>query len=223
MTRCKVGLMALAGILGGLGGASAAHASLSGTATLTPQSLGGGQYAYSITIQNTGTTTIGTLWLAWVPGLDFMASSPTNISVPSGWVGFATHGGPGDGYGLEMYSLSSSTDIPAGTTLSGLSFHSADSPTALSGASASHGTYPALQSYLYIGSPFGDPGAPIVATVAPACAADFNGDGHVTVQDIFDFLTAWFANQPSADFNHSGSVTVQDIFDFLAAWFAGCH
>ncbi len=27
---------------------------------------------------------------------------------------------------------------------------------------------------------------------------------------------------PSADFNASGSLQVQDIFDFLAAWFTGC-
>ena len=54
------------------------------------------------------------------------------------------------------------------------------------------------------------------------CRADFNGSGTVTVQDIFDFLAAWFANSPTADFNGSGSVTVQDIFAFLAAWFAGC-
>ena len=55
-----------------------------------------------------------------------------------------------------------------------------------------------------------------------ACPADFNGSGTVTVQDIFDFLAAWFASTPSADFNHSGTISVQDIFDFLAAWFAGC-
>jgi hypothetical protein len=56
---------------------------------------------------------------------------------------------------------------------------------------------------------------------AKTCIADFNGDGHVTVQDIFDFLAAWFAHDPAADINNSGAVTVQDIFDFLAAWFAG--
>ena len=55
------------------------------------------------------------------------------------------------------------------------------------------------------------------------CPADFNGDGHVTVQDIFSFLTAWFAKSPTADFNGDGNVTVQDIFSFLTAWFAGCH
>jgi hypothetical protein len=54
------------------------------------------------------------------------------------------------------------------------------------------------------------------------CAADFNQSGGVTVQDIFDFLTAWNADLAAADFNQSGGVTVQDIFDFLAAWNAGC-
>ncbi len=57
---------------------------------------------------------------------------------------------------------------------------------------------------------------------AVACAADFNGVNGVTVQDIFDFLTAWLAGSPSADFNHVNGVTVQDIFDFLTAWLAGC-
>ena len=51
---------------------------------------------------------------------------------------------------------------------------------------------------------------------------DFNNSGTVTVQDLFDYLAAWFAASPSADFNGSGTVTVQDLFDFLAAFFAGC-
>ncbi len=60
-------------------------------------------------------------------------------------------------------------------------------------------------------------------TGGPApCPADFNGVNGVTVQDIFDFLTAWLAGNPSADFNHVNGVTVQDIFDFLTAWLAGC-
>ncbi len=56
----------------------------------------------------------------------------------------------------------------------------------------------------------------------PGCQADFNGDGALSVQDIFDFLGAWFAGTPSADFNGTGGISVQDIFDFLGAWFAGC-
>jgi hypothetical protein len=67
-------------------------------------------------------------------------------------------------------------------------------------------------------------GSPDVPPLGPQipCPGDFNGSGSVTVQDIFDFLAAYFTNDPRADINHSGSVTVQDIFDFLAAYFAGC-
>jgi hypothetical protein len=56
----------------------------------------------------------------------------------------------------------------------------------------------------------------------PNCRADFNGSGGVTVQDIFDFLAAYFGNDPRADINDSGDVTVQDIFDYLSAYFTGC-
>jgi hypothetical protein len=56
----------------------------------------------------------------------------------------------------------------------------------------------------------------------PCCKADFNHAGGTTVQDIFDFLAAYFSGSPLADINGGGGVTVQDIFDFLAAYFAGC-
>lgn len=81
------------------------------------------------------------------------------------------------------------------------------------------------------GSPPGTPTAFNVALgdlltfemiVASSCEADFNNTNGVTVQDIFDFLTAWLGGNPSADFNGINGVTVQDIFDFLTAWLAGC-
>ncbi len=56
----------------------------------------------------------------------------------------------------------------------------------------------------------------------PACAADFNGVGGVTVQDIFDFLDAFFRNDLRANINGVGGVTVQDIFDYVGAYFTGC-
>jgi hypothetical protein len=59
-------------------------------------------------------------------------------------------------------------------------------------------------------------------TLPGCCKADFNQSGQVSVQDIFDFLAAWFAGSPAADFNGASGITVQDIFDFLTAWFAGC-
>ncbi len=65
------------------------------------------------------------------------------------------------------------------------------------------------------------------STIAPCCMADFNssggaGGGDVTVQDIFDFLSAYFAGDLRTDINGSGALSVQDIFDFLAAYFEGC-
>ncbi len=69
----------------------------------------------------------------------------------------------------------------------------------------------------------GGPNARGIVYLRPApCPADFNGTGGLTVQDIFDFLGAWFAGVASADFNGVNGITVQDIFDFLGAWFGGC-
>ena len=60
--------------------------------------------------------------------------------------------------------------------------------------------------------------------LAPCCYADFNKTAGVTAQDIFDFLTAWFAGSPYARYagdGTGGAPTAQSIFDFLAAWFLG--
>ena len=54
------------------------------------------------------------------------------------------------------------------------------------------------------------------------CLPDVNRSGTLTVQDIFDFLNLYFANDLAADYNNSFSITVQDIFDFLSGYFAGC-
>ncbi len=65
-------------------------------------------------------------------------------------------------------------------------------------------------------------GSPTRSPLPPACPADFNNSGSVSVQDIFDFLGAYFAASPSADFNADGAVSLQDILDFLGAYFSGC-
>lgn len=59
-------------------------------------------------------------------------------------------------------------------------------------------------------------------TISSFCLADFNRDGTVAVQDIFDYLNAWLVLNPLADIDLSGGVAVQDIFDFLNVWLAGC-
>jgi hypothetical protein len=54
------------------------------------------------------------------------------------------------------------------------------------------------------------------------CAADVNYDGAINSQDFFNFLTAFFQQEPEADFNADGAINSQDFFDFLAAFFEGC-
>jgi hypothetical protein len=61
------------------------------------------------------------------------------------------------------------------------------------------------------------------SAVYTVCPADFNCSGSVSVQDIFDFLTAYFTADLRADIDDNGSVGIQDIFDFLAGYFADTH
>jgi hypothetical protein len=54
------------------------------------------------------------------------------------------------------------------------------------------------------------------------CMADFNSDGAAGVDDLFQFLAAYFGGDIRADVNASGALSVQDIFDYLALYFTGC-
>jgi hypothetical protein len=60
-----------------------------------------------------------------------------------------------------------------------------------------------------------------LTTKTLTCRCDWNGSGVLEVQDIFDFINAWFAGH--GDFNSDGVLTVSDIFDFLNCWFASCN
>lgn len=55
----------------------------------------------------------------------------------------------------------------------------------------------------------------------PCCRSDFNQSGMISVQDVFDFLTAYFTQNPIGDYN-GGGLSVQDLFDFLTGFFGGC-
>ncbi len=61
-------------------------------------------------------------------------------------------------------------------------------------------------------------------TATPCCYADYNKVNSINVQDIFDYLSDWFAGSPYARVGSNGgagALAVQNIFDFLSAWFAG--
>lgn len=70
----------------------------------------------------------------------------------------------------------------------------------------------------------GDATSPVafLVTPEPRCAADFNGDGAVGVQDVFDYLAAYFGAAPGAEMDSAPGVSVNDLFTFLASYFAGC-
>jgi predicted outer membrane repeat protein len=65
------------------------------------------------------------------------------------------------------------------------------------------------------------------------CRADVDRDGSATVDDLFGFLDAWFAQNGShsppvaasaltADLDFDLAVGVEDLWVYLDAWFAGC-
>lgn len=65
---------------------------------------------------------------------------------------------------------------------------------------------------------------PADPTIFPGSRGSVDADANLLlgVNDIFEFLNRWFANDPRANFNNTGGITVADVFDFLNAWFTGC-
>jgi hypothetical protein len=118
-------------------------------------------YNYQVTLNDTGSTALGTFWFGWTPGKDFMKSSPTAISDPTGWTDTITGGGAGDGFAIRWEA--SSTGVAAGHSLTGFKFSSKDSPTALAGKSTFFPTTPVETSFVYGGAPFSDAGDEFVA------------------------------------------------------------
>jgi hypothetical protein len=114
------------------GAALSATAVLSTTSTQAP-------FDYTITLTNTGTVGIGTLWFGWtnLPGdYNFLPAPASNIAGPGGWFGYST--GPnfaGDGYGVEYYTFST---LPPGQSLPGFTFTSSVGPTHMHDTAASY-------------------------------------------------------------------------------------
>jgi hypothetical protein len=155
--------------LAGIGvAASAVQAALVGTAAATPTDLGGGQWRYGIEADNTGDTTIGTLWFAWVPGRNFMGSAPANVTAPADWNILVTHGGATDGWGIRWTAANAAARIAPGGSLAGFGFDSAETPTALLANSPFYPDTPTTTAFFYVGNAFGDPGLQFVVEVVPA-------------------------------------------------------
>lgn len=61
------------------------------------------------------------------------------------------------------------------------------------------------------------------ASSVPSCAADFDRSGCLSANDIFTFLSAYFAGQPGTDIDGNGTPQPADIFAFLNLFFGGCQ
>jgi len=121
----------------------------------------GGLFNYTITLDNSAASTspIGTFWYAWTPGQNYLPSSPsTPLTAPSGWSAALTHGGTGDGYGIQYVASSSANYIAPGSFLD-FNFETLDSPSALAGNSPHYPLIKVGTSYVYGGGPFTGPSA----------------------------------------------------------------
>ena len=123
----------------------------SGVISSTPD---GSNFDYTIQLTNSSTSTasIGTFWYAWVPGGDFLATSPVAVTPPNGWSDNITHAGAGDGYAIQFISKGSSDNVLPGNSLN-FAFTSADTPASVNGDSMFYPGTPVGTSFVYSGGP----------------------------------------------------------------------
>ena len=142
--------------------------------TATPQ---GADFKYDITLTNSSQSNapIGTFWYAWVPGKDFLATSPISETAPTGWIDSITHtpGNPPDGFAIQFIAGNNGTTNPVepGSSMA-FSFVSADTPAMVFGNSQFYNNPPVGTSFVYSGMPFSDQGFQfVVAAAAPTVTA----------------------------------------------------
>lgn len=132
------------------------------TATYTDMMVSPGVFQYDLTLNNTGTTTIGTFWFSWIPGAGFMGVTPTNVMSPSGWTDAVTNGG-------MSIQWTTASPITPGTSVTGFMFDSTMTPAQFLGTFPGPGLGtgdPITTAFLYIAAPLVGPGAQITAMPA---------------------------------------------------------
>jgi hypothetical protein len=145
--------------------ATPASAAESATATLSSIELSPTSWQYSLTLNDIGTTDLGTLWFAWLPGQDFMPTSPTNVTTPDSWTDTITGGGANNGYAIRWVAGTGAALTP-GQSLTGFTFDSSTSPDQMAADSPFYPTTPVLTSVVYSGAPFSDAGEQFVVQAA---------------------------------------------------------
>jgi hypothetical protein len=149
--------------------AAPAAASEAASATFSSTQLSPTSWQYSLTLDDTGTTDLGTFWFAWVPGEDFMSTAPSNIADPAGWSAITTHGSAADGFAIQWKAGAGALLAP-GQSLSGFMFDSGMSPAEMMGDSPFFPGTPVTTAFVYQGAPFSDAGVELMATPAATAA-----------------------------------------------------
>ena len=151
--------------------AAPAAASEAASATISSVELSPTSWQYSLTLNDTGTTDLGTFWFAWVPGKDFMPTMPSGIDDPTGWSAITTHAGATDGFAIQWKAGAGALLAP-GQSLSGFTFDSATSPQAMMGDSPFFPGTPVTTSFVYQGAPFSDAGVEFTVQPSPSAVPE---------------------------------------------------
>lgn len=125
-------------------------ASIMATATYTPTQTSPGVYNYALTLNNTGTTNIGTFWFSWVPGAGFLSPIPVagSITSPAGWNFTATNAGAG------IRWVTTGSLLAPGSSLTGFNFTSTETPAQLEALrTVNNLTDPGTVYFVYEGAP----------------------------------------------------------------------
>jgi hypothetical protein len=139
------------------------------TASISVVEIGPGEFQYSLTLNDTGTTQLGTFWFSWIPGDNFMPVSPTAVTSAAGWRDVVTQGGPSGGSAIQWTAVAPAGDLSTGNSLAGFSFESSLTLAQLESPSSGHPADPVATAFVYGGAPFSDAGFKL--TVAPAVAS----------------------------------------------------
>ena len=145
--------------------AAPAVASEAASATFSSTQLSPTSWQYSLTLNDTGTTDLGTFWFAWVPGKDFMSTAPSGIADPAGWSAITTNEGAADGFAIQWKAGGGALLTP-GQSLSGFMFDSTMSPAQMMGDSAFFPGTPVTTTFVYQGAPFSDAGVELQVQAA---------------------------------------------------------
>jgi hypothetical protein len=109
----------------------------SATATISGVAAGGGVFDYTITLQNTGTTSLDSFWYAWTTSGNNLSAAISNPGSSLGWVDTAIEGNTS-----ISWEDSSSNPLAVGHSAT-FTFDSTETPSAIT-------TLPSGESVVYV-------------------------------------------------------------------------